>query len=265
MKIEDINLFKKMNDAKQNNNKKTYQEIRNTIMLNNLGLVRSRVQRICGYQDEDLLEAGNEALIRAIETYDIEKGTEFSTYAVILIDQDITVEFKSKTTQISIPHDKYLKVKKAMKNIAKQNKETTPQEISMMTGIEAKEVDKILEILRSPMSLNYSPEDSDSDLYELINPNPEKTDEQVESNLIKQEILSILDKRLKPSEKNIIMLRYYTNNGKNRSLEEVGKMLHITRERVRQIEQRALRKLKKITALQELDDYEVKNENKVLK
>ena len=67
MKIEDINLFKKMNDAKQNNNKKTYQEIRNTIMLNNLGLVRSRVQRICGYQDEDLLEAGNEALIRAIE------------------------------------------------------------------------------------------------------------------------------------------------------------------------------------------------------
>lgn len=243
MKIEDINLFKKMHEAKKTNNMEEYYNIRNTIVEKNLKLVLSRVQHICGYQNEDLIEAGNESLINIIDRYDYTRGTEFSTFAVPWIDQGIHRELQKITTTVKIPYQKYEIVKRAIKRISMLNKEAKVQDISTMTGIKEDEVAQILEGLNTPVSLNYVPEDSDAELYDIINPNADNLEEQADNNIFKQEIIHFLNKCLSEQEVNVITLKYGIIDGKNKTLVEVGKILKITRERVRQIEKNALKKL----------------------
>lgn len=244
MKIEDITLFKEMHRAKQQNDMKTFFDLRNKILEKNLRLVLSRVQHIYGHQNEDLIEAGNEALINIIDKFDINRGTEFSTFAVPWIDQSIYKEIKKIKTPISIPYHKYERVRSALKKF-NNTEEVSAQDISIETGIQVGEVIQILEILKSPISLNYTPEDSDEELFQLIDIDQEQLEEKIEKNILKQDINEFLKKYLTEKELKVIIMRYGMTDGKIRPLEEIARTLKVTRERVRQIESKALRKLKK--------------------
>jgi RNA polymerase primary sigma factor len=259
MKIEDINLFNQMNTAKKNESKNTYENIRNRIIEKNLKLVLSRVQIKYGFKNdplkEDLVEAGNEGLIRAVETYDIEKGTEFSTYAVYWIDEYIHRELQKETTSAKIPYHKYQAIRQAIKKLENSNNEPTTQKLSEITGIKEFEVAQILEIIKKPVSLNYQPDESETELYELVNPNTDEIEKQVENNLLKEELLNHIKNYLTPKELDVIIIKYGLYDKKYKTLGEVGKIMNITKERVRQLESKALRKLKKISVKKGFADY----------
>lgn len=249
MKKEIVNLFEELEKIKAEIPKselrknKRFIEIRNTIAEKNLKLVRYRVQHIVGSQPEDLIEAGNEGLLTAIEKYDLSMGTELSTYAIYWIDQFIHREMIVLSNHASIPVHKYEKIKTALTKLDKIHHDPKPEEISEATGIEIAEVIAILNAMNN-VSLNYQPDD-DSEMMEAI-PNSEiPIEDQVETSMINEELLEFLEKELTKTEFNVIKLRYGLIDGRRRTLEEIAEMNKVTRERIRQLEERALRKLRK--------------------
>lgn len=249
MKIEIINLFEQLDKIKKEipeselRKNKEFIEIRNKIAEQNLKLVRYRVQHIIGSQPEDLIEAGNEGLLIAIEKYDMSMGTELSTYAIYWIDQFIHREMIALSNTVNVPIHKYEKIKSALSKLEKSHQDPTPEEISEKTEIETSEVIAILNAMNH-VSLNYQPDD-DGEMMEVI-PNKEiPIEEQVETSMINEELLEFLKRELNNTEINILILRYGLTGGKPRTLEEIAKIYEVTRERIRQIESKALRKLRR--------------------
>ncbi len=195
----------------------------------------------------DILQEGNLGLIKAVTKYDYRKGFKFSTYAVWWIRQAITRALADKSRTIRIPNhllEMKSKISKASHRMIKErSREPFPDEIASEAGIDLSNVQKVMNLIQEPVSLE-TPVGGDSKLEDVIGSE--------ESLSFSNDLLDSMDKAknaryllslLDPREEQILRLRFGIGQPRSYTLEEVGKRFGISRERVRQIEQKALRKL----------------------
>ena len=251
---DEIELARKMMDGDES--------AKRELSVANLRLVVSIAKRYVGrgMQILDLIQEGNLGLMKAVEKFDYQKGFKFSTYATWWIRQAITRAIADQARTIRIPvHmvetiNKVVRVQRLL--LQQYGREPTPEEIAKEMGIPEQRVVEIQKISQDPVSLETPiGEEEDSHLGDFIE------DEQalaptdvVASNLLKEQLLEILD-TLTPREEKVLRLRYGLDDGKPRTLEEVGKEFNVTRERIRQIEAKALRKLRHPTRSKRLKEF----------
>jgi RNA polymerase primary sigma factor len=235
-----------------------YTEAKNELITRNLRLVVNIAKNYVGRGLPllDLIQEGNIGLMKAVDKFKYEKGFKFSTYATWWIRQAITRALIDQTKTIRVPvhmMEFYNRVTKASRELTQQlGREPSNEEIAKKLAVPTRKVEEVFRAIQDPIALQTPVGDEDTELEDFIgDKNSPSPYSDAERNEISEQILMIL-KTLTPKEEKVIRMRFGIGVDRDHTLEEVGRHLSITRERVRQIEAKALRKLKHPSRLRAL-------------
>ncbi|MGN0771823.1 MAG: RNA polymerase sigma factor RpoD [Christensenellales bacterium] len=251
---EEVELAKRMNEGDMS--------ARDKLSVANLRLVVSIAKRYVGRGMHflDLIQEGNLGLMKAVEKFDYERGFKFSTYATWWIKQSITRAIADQARTIRIPvHmvETINKLGRVSRNLLQTlGREPSAAEIAEKMGISEEKVIEIQKIAQDPVSLEKPiGEEEDSHLGDFIEDNSSVSPaEKAEAAMLREHLLQVLS-TLTPREQEVLIMRYGINDSRPKTLEEVGKEFNVTRERIRQIEAKALRKLRHPNRTKKLKDY----------